>query len=91
MEEIGYADAAPTERRRTPQAGTAEEIDAAAGLSRMPAQLLRKDSRPAGNAEGCRAIVLARGVERGLRGKAWYRHPTTPGFDYLGGGYALKK
>jgi hypothetical protein len=41
MEEIRHADAAPAERRRAPQARTAEEIDPSARLSQMSAQLLR--------------------------------------------------
>jgi hypothetical protein len=41
MEDVRQADAVSAKRCRAPQAGTAEEIDAAAGLSQMPAQLLR--------------------------------------------------
>jgi hypothetical protein len=75
-----HADAAPAERCRAVQARTAEEIDAPGRLSQMPAQLLRKNSiDPPGGAEGRSAVVLACGIERSLRGKAWYRHPTTPG------------
>jgi nicotinate dehydrogenase subunit B len=39
--DVRQADAVSAKRCRAPQAGTAEEIDAAAGLSQMPAQLLR--------------------------------------------------
>jgi hypothetical protein len=44
MEEVRHADPAPAERRRTPQARTAKEIDSSARLAQTSAQLLRKDS-----------------------------------------------
>jgi hypothetical protein len=65
MEDVRYADAAPAERRRAPQARTTEEVNPSARLSQMPAQLLRKDRiEPPSDAERCRAVVLARRVER---------------------------
>jgi hypothetical protein len=71
MEEIGYADAEPAEWRRTPQARTAEEIDPSARLPQMSAQLLRKGrTEPPRSADDCGAVVLARCVERSVRGKA---------------------
>jgi len=81
MVEVRHADADPAERRRAVQARTAKEIDASARLSEMSAELLCKDRiGPSRSADGCRAVVLARGVERSLRGQAWYGHPTTPDF-----------
>jgi hypothetical protein len=75
MVEAGHADAAPAERRRAVQARTAEEIDASARLSQMSAQLLRNDRiEPPRSADGCRVVLLPRGVERGLRSKAWCGH-----------------
>ena len=81
MVDARHADAPPAERRRAVQARTAKEIDASARLSEMSAELLCKDRiGPSRSADGCRAVVLARGVERSLRGQAWYGHPTTPDF-----------
>jgi len=81
MVEVRHADADPAERRRAVQARTAKEIDASARLSEMSAELLRKNSiRPPRASDGCRAVVLACGIERSLRGKAWCGHPTTPDF-----------
>ena len=75
MEEIRHADAAPAERRRAPQARTAKEIDSSARLSQMSAQLLREDRvEPLGASDGCRAVVLARGIERSSRREAWCTH-----------------
>jgi hypothetical protein len=77
MEELLHADTMPAERRCAPQAGAAEKIDSSARLSQMSAQLLRKDRiGPPRNANGCRAVVLARRGERSFRGKAWYGHFT---------------
>jgi hypothetical protein len=75
MKEARHADAAPAERRRAPQARTAKEIDISARLSQMPAQLLRYYRGRAPRArDGCRAVVLARRVERSVPGKAWCGH-----------------
>ncbi len=42
-------------------------------------QLLRKDGiEPSRSADGCGAVILARGVERRLRSRAWCGHPITP-------------
>ena len=77
--EVRHADSVPAQRRRAPQARTAEEIDAAARLSQMSAQLLRNDRiEPPDGAEGCRAVLMARGVERSLRSKAWCGHWAPP-------------
>jgi hypothetical protein len=64
MVDARHADAVPAERRRAPQARTAEEIDASARLSQMPAQLLRNDriELPRG-ANGGKAVTLAGSVE----------------------------
>ena len=85
MEEVRHADAAPAERGRAPQAPTAKEIDSSARLSQMSAQLLCKDRiEPLRSAIGCKAVVLARRVERSCRGKAWYGHMATPVFNFSG-------
>jgi hypothetical protein len=84
MVEVRHADADPAERRGAPQASTAEQIDSAARLPQMSAQLLRKDSIEPPGAESCRAVVLARRIERSLRGEAWRAHFITPLFTFRG-------
>ena len=77
MVDARHADAVPAERRRAAQAPIAKEIDASARLSKMSAELLRKDRiGPSRSADG--AVVLARGVDHSLRGKAWCGHWAPP-------------
>ena len=74
-----HADSVRAERRRAVQARTAEEIDASARLSQMPAQLLRENGiRLSCASYGCRAVVLARGVERCFSSEARCAHLTLP-------------
>jgi hypothetical protein len=77
MQEVRHADPGPAERRRTPQARTAKEIDSSARLAQTSAQLLRKDSIHLTGGANCRkAVTLARSVERSIRGKGRYGHLT---------------
>ena len=48
----------------------------------MSAQLLRKDGIEPPGAECRGAVVLARRVERSLRGEAWHAHVITPVFTF---------
>jgi hypothetical protein len=85
MEEVRHADATLAESRRAPQARTTKEIDSSARLSQMSAQLLCKNRiGPPRSADGSRAVVLARRIERICSGKAWCGHTTTPDSTFPG-------